>query len=169
MKMATTDDPLKLKFVGVNRKALIRRINRELSSTEEGRNLVREEASKLYSIFESKISELRGEEVPLPVERTSSETDEFITVYGPETSQGRLSLRLRFGNNENFRVKGAELQSFIGYQNGPTSTRGACRNPYIPYFNESRHVLWRLNNLYSSEQIVNDALIEFADGLAACV
>ena len=77
------DDPdsLKTLFAGLNRTAAIKKRASELSATTEGASLVKEEISILFSIFESKISELHGEQVPLPITRPPPPQPEFF-YYG---------------------------------------------------------------------------------------
>src|SRR5260221_1766441 len=93
-------DPIKAKFAAINRTAALNRKFQQLSRTEEGARLVWQEVSNLFSIFESKIAEFRGE-LQFPITPDQIHTPGyFIMVYGPEardTTDGtRKTLTLRF-------------------------------------------------------------------------
>src|ERR1700704_3813930 len=60
-------DIIRSKFAAINQTAALKRTNDRLSRTEEGMELARAEVLELYEILESRVCDLRGEILPLPV------------------------------------------------------------------------------------------------------
>jgi hypothetical protein len=134
-----------------------------LSVTEAGKDLVQKEISKLYSLLVSRISELGGE-LPLPVTRGADKT-EFIIVEGP--SAGKKKLKLGFFA-EDFRYRATEmtLNWRICLEENFYDSSAKSGPNYSPFFKENRQVVWKSGReVYSSEQVVTEALIKFAESI----
>lgn len=168
-------DPLKDKFAAINKIASLNQKFEQLSRTEQGANLVREEVSNLFSILETKIADVRGA-LPFPVIRDRFQPESFIMIHGStirETDGSRKTLTLRFdiqkvGSNS---VAEATLHQRIYFELTSffrEEFRGIgmiTEQSYSPFFTESDQVVW-LNPsraALSSDYIVTQALSSFAD------
>ena len=169
-------DPLRAKFATINQTAALNQKFQQLGGTEEGADLVRKEISNLFSMLETKISQLRGA-LPLPITRDRVQPESYFMVYGPEyrlaPSGTRMTLVLRFDIRRIYRnsVLEATLEERHYFETTDASTDRysgmglITERSYSPFFIEANQVVWidEFRATLSSEYIVTQALSGFGN------
>jgi hypothetical protein len=168
-------DPLTTKFAAISRRAALNQKFEQLSRTENGVSLVREEVSNLFSILESRIAELQGE-LKFPITRDRLQPETFIMVYGPainDADGNRRTLTLRFdirrvGLNSITESKLEERIYFEITDFFRDEYRGMgliAERVYSPFFTDKDQVVWldQTRSALTSADVITQALTVFGD------
>jgi len=164
-------DPVKTLFATLNQTAALKKRSDQLRGTVEGAQLVLSEISNLFAIFESKISEIRGE-LPLPVESSPGSQPRWIMVQGPgfreSNAQRILTLSFEIKSFAQNSVAMTTLKQTIYFENsdlfGHFLNMGLIEgDSYSPAFFEDDKVMWldKERKPHESAEIVSKALETF--------
>jgi hypothetical protein len=163
-------DPVKTLFAALNHDATLKKRSDQLSGTVEGVRLALAEISTLFAIFESKVSEIRGEQLPLPAKKSpEAQSGFFIMAYGPgyQESSAQRILTLRFDIEKLYpnSVAVTVLKQTIYFENsdlfGHFLNIGLIEQAsYSPVFLENDKLMWldKDQKPHESAEVVSEAL-----------
>jgi len=168
-------DPLSTIYAAISSRASLNRKFEQLSRTENGVSLVREEISNLFSLLESRFAELQGE-LKFPIRRDRLQPERFIMVYGPAINDpdgNRRTLTVRFdirrvGLNS---VAESKLEERIYFEITDffrEEYRGMgliAERVYSPFFTDRDQVVWldQTRSALTSADVITQALTVFGD------
>jgi hypothetical protein len=153
-------DPLSTIYAAISSRASLNRKFEQLSRTENGVSLVREEISNLFSLLESRFAELQGE-LKFPIRRDRLQPERFIMVYGPAINDpdgNRRTLTVRF----DIRRVGLNTDFFREEYRGMGLI---AERVYSPFFTDRDQVVWldQTRSALTSADVITQALTVFGD------
>jgi TIR domain len=168
------EDPVKQAFSELGDMIIHHDLNEHLSRTEEGVELVKKEVFRLFYLFDTWL-----DQVPAPVNLQRNRRDQMISLSHPNatvSAMGRFGITVAFEYVNHFtnttERAGLSVTIYTPDYDKP-SVLGKRKvlesSVFLPRFTADRSVYWTEEDqagAYSSEQIVEVALVSFKEAIA---